>query len=58
MNIIRNLTSAFIVRFTIRKIISEGIITSVMAENGGVTLITIASIADKNEGYKFIGRSQ
>lgn len=39
------------------KIISEkeGIITSVMAENGGVTSITIASIADKNEGYKFIG---
>lgn len=39
------------------KIISEkeGIITSVMAENGGVTSITIASIADKNEGYKFTG---
>lgn len=39
------------------KIISEkeGIITSVMAENGGVTSTTIVSIADKNEGYKFIG---
>jgi len=33
----------------------EGIITSVFAENGGVTTDTIASIADKNEGYKFIG---
>ena len=33
----------------------EGIITSVFAESGGVTTDTIASIADKNEGYKFIG---
>ncbi|MEE0931871.1 MAG: hypothetical protein U0L64_02375, partial [Clostridium sp.] len=39
------------------KIISEkeGIVTSVVAENGGVTTDTIASIADKNEGYKFVG---
>ena len=34
----------------------EGIITSVVAENGGVTTDTIASIADKNEGYKFVGQ--
>ena len=33
----------------------EGIVTSVVAENGGVTTDTIASIADKNEGYKFVG---
>ena len=40
------------------KIISEkeGIVTSVVAENGGVTTDTIASIADKNEGYKFVGQ--
>ena len=40
------------------KIISEkeGIVTSVFAENGGVTTDTIASIADKNEGYKFVGQ--
>ena len=39
------------------KIVSEkeGIVTSVVAENGGVTTDTIASIADKNEGYKFVG---
>ena len=39
------------------KIVSEkeGIVTSVVAENGGVTTDTIASIADKNEGYKFFG---
>ncbi len=34
----------------------EGIVTSVVAENGGVTTDTIASIADKNEGYKFVGQ--
>ena len=33
----------------------EGIVTSVIAENGAVTTDTIALIADKNEGYKFIG---
>ena len=40
------------------KIISEkeGIVTSVFAENGGVTTDAIASIADKNEGYKFVGQ--
>lgn len=40
------------------KIISEkeGIVTTVFAENGGVTTDTIASIADKNEGYKFVGQ--
>ena len=40
------------------KIVSEkeGIVTSVVAENGGVTTDTIASIADKNEGYKFVGQ--
>lgn len=39
------------------KIVSEkeGIVTSVVAENGGVTTDTIASTADKNEGYKFVG---
>ncbi|WP_195949005.1 efflux RND transporter periplasmic adaptor subunit [Clostridium saudiense] len=39
------------------KVVSEkeGIVTSVVAENGGVTTDTIASIADKNEGYKFVG---
>ena len=39
------------------KIVSEkeGIVTSFVAENGGVTTDTIASIADKNEGYKFVG---
>lgn len=39
------------------KIVSEkeGIVTSVVAENGGVTTDTIASIADENEGYKFVG---
>ena len=39
------------------KIVSEkeGIVTSVVAENGGVTTDTIASIADKNEGYNFVG---
>ena len=39
------------------KIVSEkeGIVTSVVAEYGGVTTDTIASIADKNEGYKFVG---
>ncbi|MBS6185171.1 MAG: hypothetical protein KH626_09010, partial [Clostridium celatum] len=34
----------------------EGIVTSVVAENGGVTTDIIASIADKNEGYKFVGQ--
>lgn len=34
----------------------EGIVTSVIAENGAVTTDTIALIADKNEGYKFIGQ--
>lgn len=33
----------------------EGIVTSVIAENGGVTTDTIAFIADKSEGFKFIG---
>lgn len=40
------------------KIVSdkEGIVTSIYAENGGITTDTIVSLADKNSGYKFIGQ--
>ncbi|MBM6837363.1 HlyD family efflux transporter periplasmic adaptor subunit, partial [Clostridium saudiense] len=34
----------------------EGIVTSVFAENGGVTSDAIISIADKESGYKFVGQ--
>ena len=34
----------------------EGIVTSVFAENGGVTTDAIISIADKESGYKFVGQ--
>ena len=34
----------------------EGVVTSVFAENGGITSDTIISIADKDSGYKFIGQ--
>ncbi len=34
----------------------EGIVTSVFAENGGVTSDAVVSIADKESGYKFVGQ--
>lgn len=34
----------------------EGVVTSIFAENGGITSDTIISIADKDSGYKFIGQ--
>lgn len=34
----------------------EGIVTSVFVENGGVTIDTIISLADKESGYKFVGQ--
>ena len=34
----------------------EGIVTSVFAQNGGVTSDAIISIADKESGYKFVGQ--